>query len=134
MAISRKPRPSASEGTSVDIDALIHKGGRGKQIIYELLYNSEGQDGTPFLMGLLDVEGLKKDAANRSGETDVKSVSGRPRVGGLSGAGREGQYRRNPSADAVSADEETESAENRVPVALPLAHRTDGLSQQSIGR
>lgn len=27
MAISRKPRPATSEGASVDIDALIHKGG-----------------------------------------------------------------------------------------------------------
>lgn len=27
MAISRKPKPSASEGAGVDIDALIHKGG-----------------------------------------------------------------------------------------------------------
>ncbi|MCB2009555.1 MAG: hypothetical protein KDF64_02925 [Geminicoccaceae bacterium] len=27
MAISRKPKPAASEGASVDIDALIHKGG-----------------------------------------------------------------------------------------------------------
>lgn len=112
---------------------LIHKGGRGKQIIYELLYNSEGQDGTPFLMGLLDVEGLK-DAANRSGETDGKSATGRAGVGRLSGAGREGQYRHSPSSDAVSATEETESTENRLPVALPPAHRTDGLSQQSIGR
>jgi hypothetical protein len=27
MAISRKPKPATSEGTGVDIDALIHKGG-----------------------------------------------------------------------------------------------------------
>ena len=27
MAISRKPRPAASENHGVDIDALIHKGG-----------------------------------------------------------------------------------------------------------
>lgn len=27
MAISRKPKPAASEGSAVDIDALIHKGG-----------------------------------------------------------------------------------------------------------
>lgn len=27
MAISRKPKPAASESASVDIDALIHKGG-----------------------------------------------------------------------------------------------------------
>lgn len=27
MAISRKPKPATSEGSAVDIDALIHKGG-----------------------------------------------------------------------------------------------------------
>jgi hypothetical protein len=27
MAISRKPKPAAPEGPSIDIDALIHKGG-----------------------------------------------------------------------------------------------------------
>jgi hypothetical protein len=27
MAISRKPKPAAPEGSSIDIDALIHKGG-----------------------------------------------------------------------------------------------------------
>jgi DNA primase len=37
---------------------LAHRGGRGQQFIYELLYEGQGRDGKPFLMGLLDVEEL----------------------------------------------------------------------------
>ena len=37
---------------------LIHRGGRGQSFEYELLYDGEGQDGSPFLMGLIDVENL----------------------------------------------------------------------------
>jgi DNA primase catalytic core len=35
---------------------LVHRGGRGQSFEYELLYDGQGQDGTPFLAGLLDVE------------------------------------------------------------------------------
>jgi len=38
---------------------LVHRGGRGLSFVYELLYQGEGQDGGPFLMGLIDVEELK---------------------------------------------------------------------------
>jgi DNA primase catalytic core len=38
---------------------LVHRGGRGLSFVYELLYQGEGQDGLPFLMGLIDVENLK---------------------------------------------------------------------------
>ncbi len=38
---------------------LAHRGSRGQQFVYELLYDGEGQDGTPFLPGLLDVEALR---------------------------------------------------------------------------
>jgi hypothetical protein len=38
---------------------LVHRGGRGLSFVYELLYQAEGQDGSPFLMGLIDVEELK---------------------------------------------------------------------------
>lgn len=62
---------------------LIHQGGRGRQRVYELLYNSEGKDGSSFLMGLVDTDQLKK-----SDETEVVSVSGRDQVGPKSAAGR----------------------------------------------
>ncbi len=39
---------------------LVHRGGRGQSFVYELLYDGQGRDGKPFLMGLVDVEQLKK--------------------------------------------------------------------------
>ena len=38
---------------------LVHRGGRGQSFEYELLYEGQGQNGTPFLAGLIDVEALK---------------------------------------------------------------------------
>lgn len=38
---------------------LVHRGGRGQSFVYELLYDGQGQDGKPFLMGLIDVESLR---------------------------------------------------------------------------
>jgi DNA primase len=38
---------------------LVHRGGRGQSFVYELLYDGQGRDGKPFLMGLVDVEMLK---------------------------------------------------------------------------
>jgi len=39
---------------------LVHRGGRGQSFEYELLYDGRGEDGAPFLAGLIDVEALKK--------------------------------------------------------------------------
>jgi DNA primase len=39
---------------------LTHKGARGQSFEYELVYDGQGQDGTPFLAGLLDVDALKE--------------------------------------------------------------------------
>jgi DNA primase len=38
---------------------LVHRGGRGQSFVYELLYDGQGRDGKPFLMGLIDIEALK---------------------------------------------------------------------------
>ena len=35
---------------------LVHRGRRGQGFVYEMLYDGEGQDGKPFLMGLLDAD------------------------------------------------------------------------------
>jgi DNA primase len=37
---------------------LVHRGGRGQSFVYELLYDGQGADGQPFLMGLLDPDTL----------------------------------------------------------------------------
>jgi hypothetical protein len=46
---------------------LVHRGGRGQGFVYELLYDGQGPDGAPFVMGLVDVEVLR--ASLRRGET-----------------------------------------------------------------
>jgi len=38
---------------------LSHRGRRGQCFVYELLYDGQGQDGKPFLIGLLDAESLR---------------------------------------------------------------------------
>ena len=37
---------------------VLHRGSRGQSFVYELLYSGQGQEGEPFLMGLLDVGSL----------------------------------------------------------------------------
>ena len=69
---------------------LVHQGGRGQQFIYELVYDGRGQDGTPFVPGLLDVSKLRtcEYDAKRSVEKREWSDSGRPQVGPKSGGCR----------------------------------------------
>ena len=37
-------------------------GKRGKEYVYELIYDGGGEDGKPFLVGLIDMEQLRKKA------------------------------------------------------------------------
>ncbi|MCP5059277.1 MAG: toprim domain-containing protein, partial [bacterium] len=64
---------------------LVHRGGRGQSYAYELLYQGEGEQGDPFLMGLIDTDGLHYDG-KKSGEKGPRSGVGpgpvRPRSGG----------------------------------------------------
>jgi hypothetical protein len=47
---------------------LVHRGSRGQGFVYELLYDGQGQDGEPFVMGLVDVEALRASLRHPSGE------------------------------------------------------------------
>jgi len=48
----------------VDLEYLIgHRGKQGKRFVYELLYQGEGHEGQPFLMGLIDPAMLKAPAS-----------------------------------------------------------------------
>jgi hypothetical protein len=40
------------------------QGKKGKEYVYELLYSGGGEDGKPFLMGLIDIEQLKEKLKN----------------------------------------------------------------------
>jgi hypothetical protein len=51
---------------------LVHRGGRGQSFVYELLYDGAGCDGTPFLMGLIDIETLKRSYDEKKEHREVK--------------------------------------------------------------
>jgi len=42
---------------------LVHRGRNGQKYVYELLYQGEGFEGQPFLMGLLDPAKLRHPAS-----------------------------------------------------------------------
>ena len=69
---------------------LVHAGGRGQSLVYELVYEGDPKHGTPLLAGLIDVEQLEnhKYDSKRSGQNPQWSGSSRPQVGGVSGGGR----------------------------------------------
>jgi hypothetical protein len=93
---------------------LVHRGGRGQSYVYELLYQGEGERGESFLMGLIDVDALRKNHGydeKKSGQNGERSGSGQPPVRGQSGAGQGGKNGRKPSNSKASSDQEGEDAE-----------------------
>lgn len=114
----------------------LHREGRG--FVYELLYDGAGQDGRPFVPGLIDAEALAAHAydAERSGVNAERSGSGRGAVGPRSGVGRADENAltargesasRDSSADErkthVSGDGDDRPSYAQTPV-LPLAARS----------
>ena len=99
---------------------LVHRGGRGQSFVYELLYQGEGQDGAPFLTGLLDPDTLAHHydgnrsgfSANWSGSEAEKSGAGRPQVGAKSGGGRDDGKPLQPLSDKAFRGSAPQIAEN----------------------
>jgi post-segregation antitoxin (ccd killing protein) len=86
----------------VDLEyVLVHRAPRGQGVAYELVYEGQGQDGTPFLTGLIAVETLQQPSYDpqRSGQKGQRSGRGRPSVGTRSGGGRTPAKRPIPSQD-----------------------------------
>jgi hypothetical protein len=56
----------------VDMEYLItHRGGRGQTFVYELLYDGEGQQGEPFVLGLINVDKLKEKAKGHDYDSNL---------------------------------------------------------------
>jgi DNA primase len=56
---------------------LVHRGGRGQSFVYELLYDGAGGDGKPFLMGLIDIEALKRTYDGKKEHPEARLVPSR---------------------------------------------------------
>ena len=106
---------------------IVHKGGRGQSFVYELAWDGQGRDGSPFLTGLIDPATLAPDTAydpDRSGHNSARSGVGRPPVGGWSGGGRipaagtNGQASGHIAANSGGEGEEPTSADDTSPAVI----------------
>jgi DNA primase len=68
---------------------LVHHGGRGQSLVYELVFEGQGDSGKPVLPGLIEIEKLTGYGydAKKSGLEGEKSGSSLPQVRGVSGGG-----------------------------------------------
>jgi DNA primase catalytic core len=68
---------------------LVHHGGRGQSLVYELVFEGQGESGKPVLPGLIEIEKLTGYGydAKKSGLEGEKSGSSLPQVRGVSGGG-----------------------------------------------
>jgi len=111
---------------------LVHAGGRGRSLQYELLYDGGDAAGTRHLMGLIDVTTLRQQYdAKRSGQKGQRTGSSQgqvgPKSGGCQGSENPGNGRpANPLA-AVAA-ESTETARLRDPGQIASYPQTAALA------
>jgi DNA primase len=99
---------------------LVHRGGRGQSFVYELLYQGEGQDGAPFVTGLIDPDTLAHHYdGNRSGSDAEKSAPSRPQVGGKSAGGRGDAKASEPLSHTAFRDSTAPETENITLAAAP---------------
>ena len=92
---------------------LVHRGGRGQSFVYELLYDGKGQDGKPFVPGLLDVEQLRHayDKKKEHPEANVEGSSS-PQVAGKEPPGSEAENNKNTGNQSVAPACDDEAPEN----------------------
>jgi DNA primase catalytic core len=68
---------------------IVHRGGRGQSMVYELFFESQGASRQPFLPGLIDPEAAKNGSYDKkkSGVNGEKSGPSLAQVRGVSGGG-----------------------------------------------
>jgi hypothetical protein len=79
---------------------IVHSGGPGRRMVYELLYDGRGSEGQRRLLGLLDVDQLTKCTydSNRSGQNAHRSARGRGEVGPKSAPSRGKKINATPAS------------------------------------
>ena len=112
---------------------VIHRSGRGLTYEYELLYRGEGEGGGRFLLGLIDVESLRKKAhghvydGERSGVNGHRSGSGQGSVSPWSGGSQGDENALLSNNDRVESEGNLQIPENayggeKEPASYPHPH------------
>jgi DNA primase len=100
---------------------LVHRGNRGQSFVYELLYDGQGKDGTPFVPGLIDSTLLKTTPATPTSRGSTPEVAGSTRPQhGPNAVGSRG----NPIAEDAQPD--LSSDDSPAAIAKPLSSKPNG--------
>jgi hypothetical protein len=93
---------------------LVHRGGRGQSFVYELLYDGNGQDGKPFVPGLIDVASLKAATTTISSRGPEGGFAGstRPQRGAFAGGSRPPENNENALEEAASSTSHDDAPQN----------------------
>jgi DNA primase len=111
---------------------VAHRAARGQGFEYELVYDGQGKDGTPFLAGLLDVARLREYDCKWSGPQAEWSGGGRPLVGPKSGGGRGEVAPLSPAPVAAESRSGPSRSENAHLEAVKMpSRRTSSLAAQA---
>jgi len=105
-------------GRLVELEyVLSHRGSQGQRFVYELLYDGEGRDGKPFLMGLLDVDKLKTESIVTTETSRPSALTSRggsgPDAGRLRGGRGIAASLYDPAATPFLADAAVNGPEKR---------------------
>jgi len=94
---------------------LAHRGARGSLYEYELIYDGGGEDGCPFVPGLIDVRALSATAttANLAGVKDEFAGSTRPVCGPNAGGSRGGVKAPNNKKNSALRESAVETTQKR---------------------
>lgn len=102
---------------------LVHRGGRGQSFVYELLYQGEGEDGQPFLLGLSSMESLNYDD-NKEPPNDDKEPSSSPQVAAKEPRGSTGKNAANADATRADGEDGENSPKKGNTVTAPKSNRS----------
>jgi DNA primase catalytic core len=93
---------------------LVHRGGRGQSFVYELLYDGQGQDGKPFVPGLIDVEKLRSMPTTKSsrGSEGQFAGSSRGQRGPIAGGSRGDENHESTEKPSAESAASAESGQN----------------------
>jgi DNA primase len=81
---------------------LVHRGARGQSFVYELCYDGKGQDGAPFVMGLVEAETLAGTRTTRTSSIENGRFEG--------GSSRQRASNEPPSSTGLSGENTGEDA------------------------
>ncbi len=100
----------------VDLEyVLVHRGGRGQSFVYELLWDGQGKDGRPFLVGLLDPAALAHEYDSEfAGQNGQFAGPSRPHRGPVAGGSRGEETAPSGPPEAVHAKIHESASETHV--------------------